>query len=160
MCLARYWYLVNRRRPRRRSRPRLLWMRESRRLPTTLKDRDRGRRRGRFALHGAKKIPGWGHRVRRESAPNLLNRIACAFPAPSGRNVYFGLPRVNPGLSLLAPSGRMTGTEHIQVFRGQEARRAAIQGRAGQETAQHGHKPSATPTQQRERGNPRSPRRS
>jgi RNA-directed DNA polymerase len=35
-----------------------------------------------------------------------LNRIACAFLAPSGRTVYFGLPRVNPGLSFLAPSGR------------------------------------------------------
>jgi len=39
MCLAPYWYLLN----RRRSRPRLLWMRESRRLPTTLKDRERER---------------------------------------------------------------------------------------------------------------------
>jgi len=47
-------YLLN----RRRSRPRILWMRESRRLPTTLKDR--GRRRGRLALHGAKHIRGEG----------------------------------------------------------------------------------------------------
>ena len=69
MCLARYWYLLNRRRPRRRSRPRLLWMRESRRLPTTLKDRERererGRRRGRLALHGAKHMPGFTQAKRR-----------------------------------------------------------------------------------------------
>ena len=26
--------------------------------------------------------------------------------APTGRNVFMGLPRVNPGLSFLAPSGR------------------------------------------------------
>jgi hypothetical protein len=33
----------------------------------------------------------------------------CAILASSGRNVYIGLPRVNPGLSSLAPSGRPPG---------------------------------------------------
>jgi hypothetical protein len=41
-----------------------------------------------------------------------LNRIARAFLAPSGRNVYFGLSRVNPGLSFLAPSGRSLRADH------------------------------------------------
>jgi hypothetical protein len=35
-----------------------------------------------------------------------LNRIVGAFLAPTGRNVYLGLPRVNLGLSSLAPTGR------------------------------------------------------
>src|ERR1700722_9791766 len=41
----------------------------------------------------------------RESAPNLLIGSR-ALLAPPGQNVYFRLPRVNPGLSFLAPSGR------------------------------------------------------
>src|SRR3984957_20687436 len=41
----------------------------------------------------------------RESAPNLLIGSR-ALLAPSGQNVYFRLPRVHPGLSFLAPSGR------------------------------------------------------
>jgi len=36
---------------------------------------------------------GYGARIGSEP----LNRIACAVLAASGRNVYFGLPRANPG---------------------------------------------------------------
>jgi hypothetical protein len=38
-----------------------------------------------------------------------LSRIAYASLAPSGPNVFIGLPRVNPGLGFLAPSGRVLG---------------------------------------------------
>jgi hypothetical protein len=37
-------------------------------------------------------------------AAEPLNRIACSFLAPSGKNPYFGLPGVNPKLGCLAPS--------------------------------------------------------
>ena len=52
-----------------------------------------------------------------------LNRTVGAFLAPTGRNVYLGLPRVNPGLAMLScpcgagPSGCMTGAKHIRVIR-------------------------------------------
>jgi hypothetical protein len=47
-----------------------------------------------------------------------LSRIACAFLTPSGRNVYIGLPRVDPGLSFLRGelSDRMTSAKQIQHF--------------------------------------------
>src|SRR6202046_2860547 len=49
--------------------------------------------------------PEGATRYGRESAPNLLIGSR-ALLAHSGQNVYFRLPRVNPGLSFLAPAGR------------------------------------------------------
>ncbi len=48
------------------------------------------------------------------------NRTASAFLAPSGRNVYLALPRVNPGLKFscpfgAGPSGCMTDAKQILV---------------------------------------------